>query len=129
MIKSKIADSSELIEHFDGGILIANGPDILTRIGEDICQTENRTRWNRERCRGLKLLPKEVFYPISWPNFEMYFDSHGVNETLELVEHSAAIHVWNDRSKNIWNKIGTNNAYQVIAQSKCPLVYSNSVYF
>lgn len=108
---------------------LANGPTLLTQICADICKTKDRTLWTRERCSGLKLQPKETFYPISWTDFLMYFGPIAREETLELAKNSTLIHVWNDRSSKIWNKIGINNAYQVAAEKNCPLVYESSVYF
>lgn len=102
---------------------------MLTRICEEICGgIKNRTFWTQERCHGLKLQPKELFYPISWSNYTLYFEPDKLHEALVLTQKSTIIHVWNDRSKDIWNKIGTNNAYQFIAERKCPIVYRNSDY-
>lgn len=102
---------------------------MLTHVLEDICKTKDRTLWTREQCHGIKLQPKEVFYPVSWSDFMQYFEPADLNETLEKTKNSTVIHVWNDRSKNIWNKVGTTNAYQVIAKEKCPNVYNSSEYF
>lgn len=118
-----------MIKNFDGASFIANGPTMLTRICEDICSTENRTLWTRSRCQGLTIHPKETFYPISWSNYTLYFEPDKLNEALKMIENATVIHVWNDRSKNIWNEVGINNAYQVVAEKHCPLVYFDSDYF
>lgn len=59
----------------------------------------------------------------------MYFEPSKREEALKLASNSTLIHVWNDRSSKIWNKVGTNNAYQVTAEKNCPLVYGSSKYF
>lgn len=102
---------------------------MLTRVVARICRTMDRKVWTRQKCQGLKLQPKELFYPISWPNYRMYFEPEDLDEALETMKDSSIIHVWNDRSSKIWNKIGTKNAYQVTAERKCPLIYGSSEYF
>lgn len=102
---------------------------MLTRACEQICGDTDRTLWTRDKCHGMTLHPKETFYPISWSDFMLYFDPDKLMEAIELTKTSSIIHVWNDRSKTIWNKIGTKNAYQVIAEQKCPSIYKASEYF
>lgn len=115
--------------HFNVSDFIANGPTILTRICDDICDTNQRSKWTRQTCRGLELKPKENFHPLAWQHYMMYFDANKLNETMELVKNTAMVHVWNDRSRLVWNKVGTNNAYQVIGARNCPLVYGSSEFF
>lgn len=118
-----------MIKNFDESDFLANGPTLLTQICADICKTNDRKLWTRERCSGLKLQPKLLFYPISWTDYMMYFKPNKLEKTLKLAENSTLIHVWNDRSSKIWNKVGTNNAYQVTAKKNCPLVYGAAEYF
>ena len=117
-----------VVQHFDGTNFIANGPKMLTHIFENICATKNRSQWTREQCAGLTFHPKEFFYPIPWTNYTMYFDTENLNETVKMMENSALIHVWNDKSRTMWHQIGTKNAYQFAAKHNCPHVYSGSEY-
>ncbi|XP_031631936.1 lactosylceramide 4-alpha-galactosyltransferase-like [Contarinia nasturtii] len=119
----------EIMKNFNGDSFIGNGPQMLTHILEEICSTPNRTLWTPNRCQGAKIQPKETFYPISWSNYTLYFEPEDLNKALKLCENSTVIHVWNDRSKDIWNKVGIENAYQVIAAKNCPLVYYDSEIF
>lgn len=120
----------EVIKNFNGTAFIANGPQMMTRIFNDICSTENRTLWTQNQCNGFNIFPKEKFYPISWTDYIFYFQPEKRDEVLKLIENSTIIHVWNDRSKHIWNKKnGPKNAYQVTAERNCPFVYSESVLF
>lgn len=119
---------SEVINTFNGSSFIANGPRMLTRVFQQICKTANRTQWTVEQCHGLKTQPKEVFYPISWTDFMLYFDPEKLHEVLEITRNASVIHVWNDRSKSIWNPIGTKNAYHVLAQKYCPKIYHSNTY-
>lgn len=102
---------------------------MLTRVFQHICQTPDRTLWTRKQCKGLMIQPKEIFYPISWENFMLYFETNKLNEVLNATKNARIIHVWNDRSKNIWNPVGTKNAYQILAEMKCPRVYYGSAFF
>lgn len=58
----------------------------------------------------------------------MYFDPEQLHEALEIARNASVIHVWNDRSKSIWNPIGTKNAYHVLAEKYCPAIYHSSTY-
>lgn len=119
----------KISSHFNGTDFISIGPKILTRSLEEICQTTNRTLWTRKRCLGIKLQPKELFYPIQYTEIYQYFDPDELNEVLKITENSTTIHIWNDQSKSAWGRVGIKNAYQVIAQQHCPQIYSNSEYF
>lgn len=114
---------------YEGSVFISAGPTIWTRVCEKLCSTVDRTLWTRERCSGLRLLPKELVYPIEWGKFMLYLFPDNLEQVLELSKNSTIIHVWNDRSKKFWYKTGTNNAYQVIAEKNCPNVYKNCTYF
>lgn len=128
MLCSSFAFYSEVINSFNGSSFIANGPRMLTRVFQQICKTADRTLWNYEQCKGLRIQPKEVFYPISWTDFMLYFDTEKLDEALEMARNATLIHVWNDRSKSIWNPIGTKNAYHVLAEKNCPRIYHSSKY-
>lgn len=118
-----------MIKSFNGDSFIANGPRMLTRVFEDICKTKNRKQWTRQQCNGLTLQPKEYFYPISWSDFMLYFDASKADQALNATKNAHVIHVWNDRSKSIWNRVGIKNAYQILAKQKCPAIYNSSEYF
>lgn len=100
----------------------------MIHIFESICATKNRSQWTRKQCAGLTFYPKELFYPIPWTNYTMYFDTENLHETVKRMEKSTLIHVWNDKSRTIWHRIGTKNAYQFAAKHNCPHVYSASEY-
>lgn len=119
----------KVIDEYDGQIFNSAGPTVLTKVLTEICSSEDRQQWTRERCFGLKLEPKESFYPVSWEDYYQYLDPEKLDEVLELAKNSILIHVWNDMSKKHWFKIGTRNAYQVIAHKNCPNVYRNSTVF
>lgn len=119
---------SEVINSFNGSSFIANGPRMLTRVFQEICNNDNRSLWTYEQCRGLRIQPKETFFPVSWTDFMLYFDPEKLRDTLEMIQSATVIHVWNDRSKDIWNPIGTRNAYHVLAERNCPRIYHSSKY-
>lgn len=107
------------------------GPTMLTKVLENICSlsARNRALWTRKRCAGIKLVPKETFYPVDWKNYHKIINTTTLNEVLESSKNSVLIHVWNHFSKQYWFKTGTKNAYHVIAEEKCPMIYANSTIF
>ena len=118
-----ICISRDLMRNFDESNFISNGPNIITRVMVDICATGNKTLWTRSRCHGATILPKERVMPLFYDDGPNYFLPEKLDETLNIVNHSTVIHVWNDKTKYWTYKVGTHNAYQVLAERHCPLVY------
>lgn len=119
---------SEIVEHYNGKEFLDNGPWVLTRTLNHLCQTRDRKLWSLEQCKGFKLLPINTFFPVEWKDWFRYFNSTYTSETLQTVVNSTLIHVWNDRSKNMRVECGSNTAYELIAKHNCPTVYSSSDY-
>ena len=118
-----ICISRDLLKNFDAWDFTSNGPNIITRVMKDICSTEDRTLWTRRQCNGATVQPKEKVVPLEWADYMLYFEPKDLSKTLDIVKNSTAIHLWSDRSRNIWNKVGFHNAYQVLAEKHCPSVY------
>lgn len=107
-----------------------NGPVVLTTVLSEICSTKDRKLWTPERCNGFKVYPKETFYAINYGSSPTSnFDPAKANETLQLLTDKPLIHIYSSRSREKVYKVGTNNAYQILAKKNCPLVYSSTKYF
>lgn len=114
---------SEFKHSFNGEDWGNNGPGVITRILQEICQTKFPALMKRERCGGFKVYPPNAFYAIPWPKWSWFFDPKLTNKTLELTKDSIVIHVWNKHSINKKVKVGSNVAYGLIADTYCPNVY------
>lgn len=76
-----------------------------------------------ERCGGFRVYQPREFYAISWQDWYKYFNRKATKSTLDVTKDSLAIHVWNKLSTNEIVEVGSNVAYDVIAQKNCPRVY------
>jgi lactosylceramide 4-alpha-galactosyltransferase len=79
----------------------------------------------RDRCGGFSVLKPSVFYEIPYQNWIQFFDESLSKETVQKVEGSYGVHVWNQMSG--WKKItvGSETAYGLLAERHCPGVYWN----
>lgn len=115
------------MSNFNGKTFIDNGPLVITRTLEQMCNTNNRSLMTHERCEGFRLYPENTFYAIAWEDWKLFFNPEVTNHTLELTKNSAVIHVWNDVSKKTRVKIGAHTAYEVAAKKNCPKIYFSRI--
>ena len=78
-----------------------------------------------ERCSGFTVFPPSTFYPIFYKEWQRYFTTEDLNETMYLIKDARAIHVWNKLSASESVKIGSQVPYALVAQKHCPRVYNN----
>lgn len=100
-----------------------NGPQLVTRVLQRLCKVEKPLQMTRERCRGFMVYPPDSFYPLPWADWRDYFEPGALTETLNRINNSHIIHVWNDISKTVSFKVGTPTAYGLMADEKCPRSY------
>jgi lactosylceramide 4-alpha-galactosyltransferase len=79
----------------------------------------------REKCSGFAVLPKSVFYSIFHSSWRLLFDASRSDEVLKKVEGSYGVHVWNKLSSQEKITVASEQAYGLLAEKYCPLVYSN----
>lgn len=77
------------------------------------------------RCNGFIVYPPSVFYPISWKNWEQYFNPNADIVTRELINNALGIHVWNKFAQTKIIDVGSAAPYTVAANKHCPMVYQN----
>lgn len=117
-------------KHFNATFYTGNGPEVLTKVLIDICSTKDNHLWTPERCNGFKVYPKEIFYAINYgSSLSSNFDPAKANETLQIISDKPLIHIYSIQSREKQYKVGTNNAYQILAKKNCPLVYGSTEYF
>lgn len=100
-----------------------NGPQLITRVLQRLCQVQKPLFMTRERCRGFHVYSPDVFYPLPWADWNNYFDPGALTDTMRLTNLSYVIHVWNDVSYSVKLKVSSPGAYGVIANEKCPNSY------
>lgn len=107
-----------------------NKSTILSRAIGEICATQNRALWTRDKCSGLNLQPKEMVDPIPNENSTYYFDTMRMEMAMRLTQMATLIQ-FRDSNIEIWQQVDTttSNAFQTIAKRNCPQIYADSEYF
>lgn len=83
---------------------------------------------NKQTCKGFTVFGPEVFCPISWFDWKLYFNENTSKETMSKLENSMGIHVWNRHSKHTDVIVGSKQPYGLIAQKYCPNIFSLAKY-
>lgn len=103
-----------------------NGPGVITRVLQSICETKNISLMynSPKRCLGFKVYNNESFYAISFEDWFNFFDPKLVQSTLNRLNNSYIAHFWNNLSKGeIISIKNVKTAYGELAKKHCPLVY------
>ncbi|XP_034945377.1 uncharacterized protein [Chelonus insularis] len=115
----------DLAKNFRGDLWRHNGPDILTKVLQTICGTQNALEMVKERCEGFTVYPPHVFYPIHYNSWRRYFENIDKHTTMKLIQNSITIHVWNKLSYLKEIQVGDDVPYAVTANQYCPKIYHN----
>ena len=79
-----------------------------------------------DRCLGIKVFPKEAFYPLHWKEWRLLFDTTATEEVLARSEAAYAVHTWGRETRGVEVK-GEGEAYFVLAKRNCPVVYRDKL--
>jgi lactosylceramide 4-alpha-galactosyltransferase len=121
----------DLLKNFDGNDWGNNGPGVITRVLQQICNTKNVMKMisTPNQCKNFKVLPIESCYAIRWPEHIKFFKEEFLNETMERLNESIIAHVWNKHSAATPLKMDANVAYIQLAKKFCPKVAAESEFF
>jgi lactosylceramide 4-alpha-galactosyltransferase len=72
------------------------------------------------------VLPIEKCYSIRWPEHEHFFKEQFLEETMNRVNNSLIVHVWNKHSMKTNLTIDAKVAYVELAKRFCPKVIQSS---
>lgn len=113
----------EFQKNFDGGDWGNNGPGVITRVLQKLCQTKYPPLMTRTRCHDFNVFPIEAFYAVHWADWRYFFEAQYTNRTMQMTRDSIAVHVWNKHSINHRIRVGSKVAYGLLAAEYCPKVY------
>ncbi|XP_015110056.1 lactosylceramide 4-alpha-galactosyltransferase [Diachasma alloeum] len=124
----RVADAclTELKTDFRGDMWAYNGPGVITRTLKKLCDTEHIRDMSKERCHGFTVYPPSAFYPISYPDWKLYFEAKSKNSTMQTIKDSFAIHTWNKLSSAGVITVGSEVPYALVANEFCPKIYRHS---
>lgn len=89
-----------------------------------ICRTDDLAKVDRARCRGVEIYSPKRFYPIFGRDSVQFFDPKAAEKVLSGIENIMGFHFWNSYSKDKAIPMGNADAYDLIAEQYCPLVYA-----
>lgn len=116
----------EFQNSFDGDDWGNNGPGVITRVLQKICQTNHPALMTRDRCKGFNVFPVDQVYAVGWKDWRYFFEEKYSQRTMEMTKDSIAIHVWNKHSSVQSIPIGSRAAYKLLAAEYCPKVLASS---
>lgn len=114
-----------LLVHKNATDYAANGPMLMTRFGQLLCQKPYTKDMTRENCHGFEVLPTELFFPIGYEARDPLFNMAYAKQTLEIVKNSYAVHQWDGLFHLVRLKVGTKAAIGIMAEQNCPKVYAS----
>jgi lactosylceramide 4-alpha-galactosyltransferase len=118
----------EVRSNFKGQDWGSNGPALMTRVLQKLCNTTKTEEMSRQKCRGLfEVRPVSDFYPIMHNNFTTFFNESALNMTLQTLaqKKSYTIHFWNKLSSGYKISAGSKQPYGFLAAKYCPLAFTN----
>lgn len=117
----------EFANNFRGSEWGHNGPAVLTRVLQKICNVKYTSDMTPEKCRQFQVFEEDKFYAIKFDEWQKFFNSNDTHETLARTNNSIAVHVWNKFSSiQSISKTTEKNAYGIIASKNCPRVFKAS---
>jgi len=112
----------DLIRNFNGSEWGWNGPYMLSRVLQDLCQTSNVNKMHN--CNGFHVLDENICYPISGIEWKKLFTEQHAGEVLQSIEQSYFVHFWNKLSQNERIACNSSAAYVQLARKFCPKTFS-----
>ncbi|XP_063240329.1 lactosylceramide 4-alpha-galactosyltransferase-like isoform X2 [Bacillus rossius redtenbacheri] len=116
----------DIKESFRGDVWGHNGPGVMTRVLKRLCGVNKAVKMTPAKCGGFRVHPPSAFYPVSWSEWQLYFQEAGSDKTMARLRDSVAIHVWNKLSSKEGVRVGSRQPYGLIARRHCPRVYERS---
>ncbi|XP_026288737.2 lactosylceramide 4-alpha-galactosyltransferase-like [Frankliniella occidentalis] len=115
---------NELYGSFNGADWGANGPGVVTRVLRQMCQVKKVQDMTPERCGGFTIHPPIAFYPISFEDWEDYFNEDKSDLTMKMHADSYVAHLSNKFSMRKNVTVGSKQPYGLLAAEHCPKVFS-----
>ncbi|XP_027710034.1 lactosylceramide 4-alpha-galactosyltransferase [Vombatus ursinus] len=109
----------DFVDHYNGWIWGHQGPQLLTRVFKKWCGS--RSLQDHQSCKGVRALPQEAFYPITWQNWKKYFEAISLREYEALLSKTYAVHVWNTKSQSVSFDVTSKVLLAKLYSRYCPM--------
>lgn len=113
----------DLVKNFNGSDWGSNGPTLITRVLQELCQTNETSKMvAKQHCKGFHVLSKSNCYPITGLLWERLFNETFSEKAMEASKDSIVVHFWNNLSKHYELRVNSTAAYIQLARLHCPKV-------
>ncbi|XP_006002888.2 lactosylceramide 4-alpha-galactosyltransferase, partial [Latimeria chalumnae] len=111
----------DFVDRYNGWVWGHQGPQLVTRVLKKWCGLRSITQTTG--CKGVRVLPREAFYPIPWQDWKKYFQVISSSELRELQRSTYALHVWNKKSQGTKFQVGSKTLLDQVYSKHCPSTY------
>ncbi|KAH8262900.1 hypothetical protein KR044_001772 [Drosophila immigrans] len=117
---------TDLTQHYNGDAYVSNGPSLISRVLKGVCGTGSIPQMQEDPkyCQGFQVFNSSVFYAINSAYWRDFFDPNKREDVMAQIKDSYLTHVWNKASYNQLFKVGTENAYGMLASQHCPKTFA-----
>lgn len=115
----------ELNNTFDGSQWAINGPGLITRVLNRLCNTNFVSNMTKEACSGFQVLPRETFAPVAWQVHHYYFKEENMYEAMKCTENAYIAHIFNHMNSEMVVVKKTRVAYALLAKEYCPDMFNS----
>lgn len=101
------------------------GPNMVTAILRDMCVVEIAIDMVTSKCRGMRVLPWQMFNPIYTGIKSLVYqtDFASIKLIMQIIVNSTTIHLWGSQTDHLKVTKGDNSPLDIIAANQCPGVY------
>ncbi|VVC37810.1 Nucleotide-diphospho-sugar transferases,Glycosyltransferase, DXD sugar-binding [Cinara cedri] len=114
----------DFVENYRGYEWAYNGPGVITRALQKVCNTDSIDIMDKVMCKGFTVYKPEAFCPISWNEWFLYFDENESENTMAKLKGSMGIHTWNYLSKYTDVIVGSKQPYGLVAVDYCSNIFA-----
>ncbi|XP_067851757.1 alpha-1,4-N-acetylglucosaminyltransferase-like [Heptranchias perlo] len=115
----------EYVTNYKGGTWGHQGPGLMSRVLKRWCPSNNLGQFFDMECKGISYLSPKYFYPISYTNWESYFERWEKSDIEYFFSETNGAHVWN--FKNVAQRkqviAGSGTLMEHFFLTYCPTTY------
>ncbi|XP_054272740.1 lactosylceramide 4-alpha-galactosyltransferase-like [Macrosteles quadrilineatus] len=107
--------------NFDPREWSTNGPILITNTLMRLCNIDK----GNAQCSEFTAYPIPVFYPLYYTEWKAFFEESMAKRTLNRLNETYVVHIWNKMSSKGVVRVGSGQAYGILADKYCPKTYWN----
>ncbi|XP_072331050.1 lactosylceramide 4-alpha-galactosyltransferase-like [Scyliorhinus torazame] len=119
----------DYVRNYDGGTWGSQGPALVSRVLKRWCQSNELGPFFNLECKGISYLPPKHFYPISYTNWESYFQHWRKSDIKSFFAETKGVHVWNYKNVGQQKQVtsGSGTLIEYFFSKYCPTTYKSLV--